>query len=94
MAHLSVHFAQDEEEQPLYCSPARIVFKPGQLSVQKASYVKRVIVRCIRHLPVPYIIEIPKGGNGRFEVGPAGRPDPDDWKMGIIDSGMEELLSA
>ena len=60
MAHLSVHFAQDEEEQPLYCSPARIVFKPGQLSVQKASYVKRVIVRCIRHLPVPYIIEIPK----------------------------------
>ena len=91
MAHLSVHFAQDEEEQPLYCSPARIVFKPGQLSVQKASYVKRVIVRCIRHLPVPYIIEIPKGGNSRFEVGPAGRADPDDWNMGIIDSGMEGI---
>ncbi len=91
MAHLSVHFAQDDEEQPLYSAPARILFKPGQLNVQKAKYIKRVIVRCIKHLPVPYIVEIPKSGNSRFEISPIGRLSPDEWQKGIIDSGMEGI---
>ena len=76
-----------QDSTPLYVSPATIRFKPSELGVVKAKYQRRAVVKCIEHLPVPYIIEIPK--SDRFAITSLGNGS--EWHKGCIDSGMDGI---
>ena len=79
------------DASPLYVSPAAIKFKASTLAVMKGTYKRRAIVRCIEHLPVPYVVEIPP--SSRFTITTTNRKegDPDEWRRGIIDCGMDGI---
>ena len=47
---------------------------------KKRNILNGLLYVVLNILPVPYIVEIPKSGNSRFEISPIGRLSPMNGK--------------